>query len=46
MIRTEQRLREQEHGDCDFRAMYRAAEDTPPCLDNVTFAVNVEVKDS
>ena len=46
IIRTKQRLREQEHGDYDFRAMYRAAEDTPPCLDNATFAVNVEVQAS
>lgn len=27
IIRTKQRLREQEHGDYDFRAMYKAAED-------------------
>ena len=46
IIRTKQRLREQEHGDYDFRAMYRAAEDTPPCLDNATFAVNVEIQAS
>ena len=46
IIRTKQRLGEQEHGDYDFRAMYRGAEDTPPCLDNATFAVNVEVQAS
>ena len=46
IARTEQRLKEQEHGDYDFRAMYRAAEATPPCLDNATFAVNVEVQAS
>ena len=46
IIRTKQRLKEQEHGDYDFRAMYKAAEDTPPCLDNATFAVNVEVQAS
>ncbi|KAL9105021.1 MAG: hypothetical protein Q9163_000118 [Psora crenata] len=44
IIRTEQRLREQEHGDYDFKAMYKAAKDTPPCLDNATFASNVEVQ--
>ena len=44
IMRTKQRLSEQEHGDYDFRAMYRAAEDTPPCLDNATFAINVEVQ--
>lgn len=46
IIRTKQRLREQEHGDYDFGAMYKAAEDTPPCVDNATFAVNVEVRAS
>lgn len=46
IVRTEQRLKEQEHGDYDFRAMYSAAEATPPCLDNATFAVNVEVQAS
>ena len=46
IIRTKQRLMEQEHGDYDFRAMYRAAEDKPPCLDNATFSVNVEVRAS
>ena len=46
IVRTKQRLREQEHGDYDFRVMYRAAEDTAPCLDNATFAVNVEVQAS
>ncbi|KAL2050079.1 hypothetical protein ABVK25_009689 [Lepraria finkii] len=44
IIRIKQRLREQELGDYDFKAMYRAAKDTPPCLDNATFAGNVEVK--
>ena len=44
IIRTKQRLREQEHSDYDFKAMYRAAKDTPPCLDNATFAGNVEVR--
>lgn len=46
IIRTKQRLREQEHGDYDFRAMYRAVEDAPLCLDNATFAGNVEVQAS
>jgi len=46
ILRTQQRLREQEHGDYDFRAMYRAAEDTPPCLDNATFTGNVEIQAS
>lgn len=44
--RTKQRLREQEHGNYDFRAMYKAAEDIPPCLDNATFTGNVEVRPS
>lgn len=46
IIRTKQRLREQEHGEYGFRAMYRAAEDTPPCLDNATFAGHVEIQPS
>ena len=45
-IRTKQRLKEQEHGEYDFKVMYRAAENEPPYLDNATFAVNVEVQAS
>lgn len=46
IIRTKQRLRKQEHDGYDFRAMYRAAKDTPPYFDNATFAGNVEVQTS
>ncbi|KAL8713675.1 MAG: hypothetical protein Q9220_002201 [cf. Caloplaca sp. 1 TL-2023] len=44
ILRTKQRLREQEYGDYDFKAMYSAAKDSPPCLNNVTFVDNVEVR--
>ncbi|KAL8694772.1 MAG: hypothetical protein Q9218_000618 [Villophora microphyllina] len=46
IIRTKQRLTEQETGVYDFRGMYKAAEEKPPCLDNATFAGNVQVKAS
>jgi len=44
IIRTKQRLREQEYSDYDFRVIYRAVEDAPLYLNNVTFASNVEVQ--
>ena len=46
MLRTTQRLKEQKNGDYDFKAMYKAAQETPPCLDNATFIGNVEVRAS
>ncbi|KAL9609961.1 MAG: hypothetical protein Q9167_005313 [Letrouitia subvulpina] len=44
IIRTSQRLKEQEQGVYNFRAMYQAAEKTPPCLDNATFSGNVSIQ--
>lgn len=46
LVRTEHRLREREHGDYGFRAMYEAANKTPPCLDQATFVGPVAVKAS
>ena len=46
MIRTTQRLKEQQHGDYNFTSMYQAAKKNPPCLDHATFASNVEVRAS
>lgn len=43
--RTEDRLREQDHGLYNFLAMHKAAtEKTPPCLDIATFAGPVTIK--
>ncbi|KAL9044992.1 MAG: hypothetical protein Q9214_001912 [Letrouitia sp. 1 TL-2023] len=46
IIRTSQRLEEQEQGFYNFRAMYQAAEETPPYLDNATFSGNVRIQAS
>lgn len=45
-MRTEKRLSEQEKGEYDFKAMYKAAEDTPPYLDNATYIGPVIIKNS
>ena len=45
-LRVERRLREQEHGDYDFHAMYGAAKNTPPCLDHATYVGPVTIKAS
>ena len=43
--RTEDRLREQDHGLYNFLAMHKAAvEKTPPCLDTATFTGPVTIK--
>ena len=44
LLRTEERLSEQTGGSYDFKAMYKAAERTPPCLDNATFTGSVVIK--
>ena len=44
LLRTEERLIEQTRGNYDFKAMYRAAERTPPCLDNATYTGPVAIK--
>ena len=44
LLRTEKRLNEQEKGEYDFKAMYKAAEGTPPCLDNATYTGPVTIR--
>lgn len=44
LLRTKKRLIEQEKGEYDFKAMYKAAEATPPCLDNATYNGPVIIK--
>ncbi|KAL9597818.1 MAG: hypothetical protein Q9219_004895 [cf. Caloplaca sp. 3 TL-2023] len=46
IVRTSQRLQEEEHGIYDFGAMQKAAKKTPPCLDNATFTGNVQIQAS
>lgn len=46
LLRTEKRLSEQENGEYDFQAMYKAATKTPPYLDNATHSGPVIIKDS
>ena len=46
LFRTQDRLREQEQGQYDFKAMYAAADCTPPCLDHASFYGHVEVRAS
>lgn len=45
-MRAEKRLSEQEKGEYDFKAMYKAAERTPPHLDNATYVGPVTIKTS
>ena len=44
LLRTEKRLSEQEKGEYDFKVMYKAAEETPPYLDNATYSGPVIIK--
>ena len=44
LLRTEERLSEQTRGEYDFKAMYKAAERTPPCLDNATYTGPVAIR--
>lgn len=46
LARTQRLSREQARGEYDYKAMYEAAKDTPPCLDNATYIGPVEIKDS
>ena len=46
LLRTEKRLSEQEKGEYDFKAMYKAAEEFPPYLDNATYSGPVSIKNS
>ena len=46
LIRCERRLREQEDGDYDFKVMYEAARETPPCLDHATYIGPVKIQAS
>lgn len=44
LSRTEKRISEQEKGEYDFKAMYKAAGESPPNLDNATYAEPVAIK--
>ena len=46
LFRSERRLQEQEDGDYDFRIMYEAARETPPCLDQATHVGPVKIQAS
>lgn len=46
LARTQRLLREQIHGEYDYKAMYEASKDTPPYLDNATYIGPVETKNS
>ena len=46
LSRTEHRLREQEHGDFNFKTMYEAAKKNPPRLDCATYIGPVSIKAS
>jgi hypothetical protein len=43
-VRAEQRLKEKEHGDYNFKSMYEAAKKTPPYIDCATYLAPVAVK--
>jgi hypothetical protein len=46
MGRVEERIREQQTGQYDFRKMYKQAEATPPMIDCATYSAPVEVRES
>lgn len=46
LARIQRLLREQNHGDYDYKAMYKAAQDTPPCLDNATYVGPLKLEKS
>lgn len=46
LARTQRLLEEQEYGEYDYSSMYKAAQITPPCLDNATYIGPVEIKGS
>ena len=45
-LRVSHRLEEQVHGKYDFKAMYKAVEKIPPCLDNATYLGPVKIQTS